>query len=505
MAKRGGYTGPYYYSGADFYIHQHVENIGRANKGRSKTDNSLYKTFYSQRKNALQASKNRYKQLMTQSLSKDSLALVNACFEKDSDDLLTDLDEQIRTKLEASLDIENLRNLMTQQRSLDSKLGEKLLNSDLKEAVKSFDQLLTTLAEASKLLKSKEDGEQLAIALTNQLSNIKGGLGSRQEMGTRLQQALEDFKNKSNGKVVDAKVDHIVKTINSLARALATGIASNKENITGSSIDRIINNNIFSSGFAEALIDMIEDSTEVSANNAIIDMLGTVPTDIEFTDEKGNVVGRGGGSYSGKADVKAKNLKMSITSNSNEFGGEIVLDVGLSNKFYKSQGFKGLDNKVIKDISSGSGGTLGEAFMALFGSPIHRYYAYNTMAHNDNLPKAREALTDLILVRQINRLFATRGGIKDFSQYILINGELVSIWELILYTEKNFLGKTHSESDKALSLSISKNDRAAMLEGVKIQDSAQRVMVVNRTINQTKIKAYIHVDKMIAARKKRKR
>jgi hypothetical protein len=40
---------------------------------------------------------------------------------------------------------------------------------------------------------------------------------------------------------------------------------------------------------------------------------------------------------------------------------------------------------------------------------------------------ANIALNDILLTRQINRIFASRGGVKDFSQYVLVNGMVVSI------------------------------------------------------------------------------
>ena len=59
MAKNiKGYTGPYFIDGG-YYIHQHVTNIGKANNGSG----GINLNYQQQKKNALNASKNYYKNL----------------------------------------------------------------------------------------------------------------------------------------------------------------------------------------------------------------------------------------------------------------------------------------------------------------------------------------------------------------------------------------------------------------------------------------------------------
>ena len=53
-------------------------------------------------------------------------------------------------------------------------------------------------------------------------------------------------------------------------------------------------------------------------------------------------------------------------------------------------------------------------------------------------------LQDLILTRQLVKLFSSRGGEDDFSQWMLVNGQVISIWQLIMSTEK-FVGLSHSQ------------------------------------------------------------
>lgn len=69
----------------------------------------------------------------------------------------------------------------------------------------------------------------------------------------------------------------------------------------------------------------------------------------------------------------------------------------------------------------------------------------------------QEELNDLILKRQILRLFATNSSFQDFSQFILINGQIISIWEVLQYalnTELKFSNSMKESKNEGLVLSI---------------------------------------------------
>jgi hypothetical protein len=126
------------------------------------------------------------------------------------------------------------------------------------------------------------------------------------------------------------------------------------------------------------------------------------------------------------------------------------------------------------------------------------------MAKGDQLPQATMALNDLFLSRQINRLFASRGGSIDFAQFILANGEIVSIWELILYAERFSVGLSNSmiqeqkrmgnDPNQALVLSIP--DRKDILNAGSLEDTYRRVTETNQAISKATIQAHLHIDKL---------
>jgi len=46
-------------------------------------------------------------------------------------------------------------------------------------------------------------------------------------------------------------------------------------------------------------------------------------------------------------------------------------------------------------------------------------------------------LNEVILTRQIIRLFSSRGGNEDFAQFMFVNGQIVPIWDIIMSTIEN--------------------------------------------------------------------
>ena len=177
------------------------------------------------------------------------------------------------------------------------------------------------------------------------------------------------------------------------------------------------------------------------------------------------------------------------------------MTVGLSNKQYRTNHFRNLYRKYSFrsfEYSSGSGGTFKEAIDAIFNSNIYnKYLAYNIMAPRSKRTKETQALQDLILTRQIVKLFSSRGGQEDFSQWMLVNGEIISIWQIILSTEK-FVGLSYSHmtqtNDQAVSLSLP-GAKSIEEDLVKIE-AKERVPIINKKLNEMTIKAYVHIDKM---------
>ena len=500
----GGYTGPYFYSDTTYYyIHKHLQDLGRAAGGQRLADADLYARFQAHKEQAIAASKTQYKDLMKNSMTPESIQLINAAFEEDGSSIMLKINKQIEERLKESLSINKMQELMEiQKKAVSDSIGTNLLNGNGKNAIIAFDNLLDGLAKAMQLLNSPQ-ADDIANALLAQKGYQRNvGIG---KMGARLQKALSTYVKAANGNTIEMqRVDQAVQSINTLATAFTTGKTASGKDITADSIKNMIDN-IFSTGFAEGIASMIDNSAQLAVNQSLIRLTGSDTTQIQITDPSGKPLSLEGTKSAGKADIQAKNVKISLDTQNDINGGEITIDIGISNKFYRTQNFAmNGQNATGLTISSGSGGTVKEAINSLFGSPTDKYLAYNVMAKGDQLPQATMALNDLFLSRQINRLFASRGGNIDFAQFILANGEIVSIWELILYTERFSVGLSNSmiqeqkrmgnDPNQALVLSIP--DRKDILNAGSLEDTYRRIAETNQAISKATIQAHLHIDKL---------
>ena len=90
------YTGPYFFSDTtDYYIHKHLQSIGKAAGGKALSDAELYARFSAHKEQALAASKTQYKNLMQNSISDNGLKLINAAFEEDGASIMSEINKQM--------------------------------------------------------------------------------------------------------------------------------------------------------------------------------------------------------------------------------------------------------------------------------------------------------------------------------------------------------------------------------------------------------------------------
>ena len=494
MAKNiKGYAGPYFVDGG-YYIHQHVTNIGKAGNGSG----GINLNYQQQKKNALNASKNYYKNLFKSNLSADSITLLNEVF--DRDDLMLELNKQMKNALQESINFNAIqKGIQIQRQAFDSNIIKNLLNNKMNQ-IKEFDKLLTSFAECCALLRSPE-GDKLALLLIK----VKGRTNQTvKEKSAFLQQALNTFLAENNTKTFEGQqVDEIAKRMNAIANALSTQSTGSGKELTKDGLNKMVDA-VFNTGFGEAFAGMLQNTARINIDNAIASMTGGKTSQVQVTNAFGDLVGFKDTSSAGKVDTKLSNVKITIDAKNDLQGGIINIDLGISNKQYRTQHFPGLDSQTNKQsFGGGSGGSLREALDSLFGfgTLYEKYLSYNILAHSDkpSIAGVSAELNDLLLTRQLLRIFSTRGGSSDFAQFMLVNGQIVSIWELILESE-NFLGALSSQAEsmnQAITLSIS--DRPSIYKAAKILNSYKRVHAVNSAINKAKITAHIHLNKLTAA------
>lgn len=505
-AIQNAYTGSYNYNNTEnIYVHLHSNNIGKAAGKSGITPNEISQVFQDQRNKAIDASQRQFKDLFFESLDEDSRKLLEAAFESGQTNM-TDVQREIGRQLQEALNIQKLQNLMdleTKRYNIND-LAQRIINENSLEA---YNELINLLQDAVDLITSKE-GSLLAVGLLRP-KNVNGSYSFRGKR-SKLLRALEEFKNQNNGKEIldqDIKrINAIIGFINSLAEKLAeTSGRNRRDGYNSADTLKSAIENVFSSGFAEVLAGEIKRTSEntIIAETDVY-FTGKDEVQIAFTDENGAPIGLRGDPSAGKADIKFKNISLSLQSLLGKDKGSIKINLGLSNKFYITGNFHNLDGQGLTEgnFHSGSGGTIQEALIATFGhynSHLEQiYYSYNVLSHsnNSNWKIPYYALKHLLLTRQIVRLFASRGGIKDFAQYMLLNGKVVPIWDILLSTIEN-INYTSNQQEGAVSLYISGESGIREAAQTRKRTLEQRIIKVNQEISRAKISATLKLARLI--------
>ncbi len=493
------YSGSYDFDkGGNIYVHLHVGNIGRAMNGNPIQPSQVASIFRERKKQAFQASKIQFRTLFKNSLDNKSIGLLNEVFS--NDDIMTKIQNEMGKRLEEALAVDKMQALMQIQRSkittenfAKSILGDKkVINS-----ISQFDVLLDSLEKAAEIL-GTEVGGNLAAVLRHEQNTIN----NRKQLGSFLSKALEKFQEE-NQKVLLSELqikqaEQISGTINSLASALSTGkTKSDNKDITAKSIVKMTSD-IFSTGFAESISAMLKNTAYVAIDQTFKAFLtGSETAEIEYSDQFGEIVGRSKGKAAyGKADAFFKNVKIKLEGTDNQ----VNINIGISDKFYRTNSFPGLKgNKKKNSYSSGSGGSLTEALWSSFGSNLkYLYYAYNSLGHGNRKgwDQAQGALNEVLLTRQIVRLFASRGGNQDFAQFMFVNGQIVPVWNIIMSTlnDISLSSSQHGQHSQPVTLSIS--DRGDIQKAAQARKNTleERIYNVNKAVRKAKITAHVNLD-----------
>lgn len=502
MALIDAYTGPMRWgpNASNFYIHIHQENIGRAEDGPT---NDIIKTFADQKQDAGAAAMNYYKQLLMESVTPDSRELLEQIFDQDNDenDLLAEMDKQFKEQIAALLNSDLIERILHTQKELSARNIGRDIELRGEPAINAFNDLIDTLVATSSFIKGPA-GEALAALLIKQ-KHAEGERFLAVTKGRHLQTALEAFikDNKKEGATYDQQAAvHLAKKINSLAKHLKYDKKEKGKKPTETSINNIINKIIFSQGFIEAAAGTLKDTVNATLSNMEAEIVAENTGKIQLTDKFGNIIGwdQTSTSSAGKADIKFKNFTLTLKNIGSINQGALTLDVGASVKGYVTNSFGGQDSKTSDLFGSGSGGTILEALTAIFGdSNIRAFYlAYNVLAHGSSRSEETQALNDILLTRQIVRLFSSRTGNKDFSHLMIMNGEVMTIFEILMLT-KHFVGKSKSvQNEQQVMLSIPDRKKIEAMGKQEGLDRYARVKNLNAAINKAKINAYIRMKKM---------
>ena len=499
---RHSYTGPYKFNEeGDLYIHQHQYCIGKAMNGPEMSDASLSRLFASQKETAAIAAKTYYQTLFIDNLhlSKEEFQLLQEAMEVDAVGLIGVIEKAGKEKMAQMMNRESLEKLLVLKTDAAT-ASRELFSAKTKNSLQSFNDIIGSLIETTKLMES-DYGKALGQMLSNLI--YKRNIGP-QAMGQKLYLSVEDFARKN--KISTCNDQHIKKAVAALktfSKTLSTMKTTTGEDVTSKNIVNIVDS--LYDPFSEIIASIATEVVDGEAKKVIGTLSGTDTHRVMLTDTAGRMTGFKGEKAAGKTDFSFDNVVLELQHGGGGDNKQVSLKIGISNKLYRAHGFSDGTGNNIPNISfgGGSGGTLQEAIESIFPNERgrSRYLAYNAFGHWESLDLTTAALNDLLLTRQIVRIFATRGGSKDFSQYIFVNGEVVSVLDLLMYVTDptTSLGKSKTKltknTNQAAAISIA--GRPALKEAIKIRDAMTRTKKVNEIVNTTTITAYVHVHKLI--------
>ena len=530
--RANAWTGSYKWPEPNYYIHSHAINIGRANKGPELKEVGLKQQFNKYKGQALQAVKQQYRNLFQQSIiktnmSQSALDLLDYAMQKD--DKMTALTHQIGSALSQALTTEIRKGEGSTKDKMATLMDKK------KEAIKKMKEASNTLdtlndiidiyIKVCDLLMNKKLRQYLMIGL----NAAKSG-GSVNKVGENLLAVLNTVKkeiDKHGNLYTKNQIQQILLVMEEM-RGLSISLAkypNDKNPFSQDGIKKMFLR-VFENGFSEAISGDIASTARFQVNKTVdTHFSGKERYRIVYYDEFGEnpTVKQTSGSLMGKADLTFKNVKVTLTKASGKTE-DIYINIGISDKFYSTLPFGNEaypEDQPVK-MSGGGAGKLEDMLISAFGNDERLLYlSYNTLAFGTLLPAAVQSLQDIVATRGIVNLFSSRGGSKDFAQYIFVNNQIVSIWDIITGAS-TFLGKTAS-ADPVSQLVILSTSSKTTSEGkekqrrVIVQDEAKkipkteeeqkaRIITINHHIKNIYIKAQLDLAalrKQLEARYKR--
>lgn len=468
----------------DYYIHLNKVNIG--NRANNATIN-----FIDQKQQVQIETLKQYKDFFNASLNGQSLEVLAAACDLNEEDFLNVLNIELQQKLQKDINISALSSLYQTVHSGDiSKYLQEAVN---KNDVDQLSKALQIVANALDLLEKGD--ESLGAVLNKSLKDANSFV----DIGEKLSQLLTEYQINNNYRLIKRQsLESAKNQLNNLAKALTFGkFTSSKKDLTAKGLSTLLLNGIISTSIAEGLGFSIAGKSGSILYKSILEAVGT--KNVTITSSSGKNI-----KITGKTDVKARGVSLTLEGiDGGENAGRINLNLGISSKFYTGQGFRDLDNKNIS-IGSGSGGTLKQALDSIFSDDVSRYLSYNYITHNQYTTQ----LNDLITKRQILRLFATAGSEEDFAQFMLINGNIISIWEILQYVLNNDVGLSRTmEGSSSQGIVIDIPDRPVIYASNKYDplegkgdnpniSAWQRSHKVNTAIGSARIYAELHLTNL---------
>ena len=347
----------------------------------------------------------------------------------------------------------------------DTKILTKDLGDTFAEIKKDFNKIFKFLNKINEIVRLMQRGTNIDTNISFYSFLYKACKTVQYEKNPNLQSILESMQNylKTNeGYVIDAphykeSLNFYYQMINKLKQLTEK---TNDVYTTASGFNTLLKQNFISKGLGQATAFKIDSLVEKKLYDFEKVMTGEKMTiNTEYKQQNGK------NKY--KTDLSFGNQSVQLSVEQQQ----IILNLNLSVKFYQKQNFTATGNNKLS-FDSGSGGSLQEFFHSIALNETTSYELYNYLTFCG----LTEPVFKAILNRHFFRLFATGSnqlGNKniDFSSHILANGELISLWKIYNFIQKNF-----SLDAKTLSKYITvyfdrKNGKGGSLKSIKLNEN----------------------------------
>lgn len=389
-----------------FYIHRHLEHFEK---------DAAISLFQSQKQQNYLEMKNRYKKNYLSNISgisDEALKILDAAMRED--EIISGLDADL-------LEILNKRiSEGIQSYNLDSKLSTAYnsLNNFLRSKdAKDLDRLFTQITKATELLNTNISG---LLALIGPRGEYK-----KHRDLTKLSTLLQQEVAKYEGKVLNVnqkRLASITRSLSSLVSNLSSG-----ENINKQSLQRYLSN-IFSTQIGEYIVSKgVAKGLDLGLKEIRNSLTGATNITVDEGDEElQNFIKSYGqsGSQVFKTDNSFQDLEITL-----EDGNTFNINLGLSTKWYKGNGGSADSVAITTEVS------FLNRINQLLDSENDKYYVYNSLGLVGQDDSMYSALKAAMVARNLDVMMSGLGPQGDFSQYIIINGEFYSIWQIILALE----------------------------------------------------------------------
>lgn len=407
-----------------YYMHRHIENFEK---------DEAINVFQSQKRQNYLKMKERYRNNYLENISINNKSLEILDLAMREDEILSELDNNILSSLnkEISSAIKNY-NLNSMISSSYNDLEEFLKSKDLKY----LDDLFSQITKATNLLNTDISG---LLALIGPRGQYK-----KDRDLTKLSIELKKEIIKLEGKIININRKRLLSIEKSLLNLINN---LNGEHINKLTLQRYLSN-IFSTQIGEYIVSKgVSKGFDLGLKEIRNSLTGSNTIKIDEQDiETTNFIKQFGqsGNQVFKTDNSFKDLKITIND-----GDSFNINLGLSTKWYKNSGST-MDSVAITRETS---------FLNRINQMINendKYYVYNSLGLVSQDDSMYSALKAAIVARNLDVFMSGIGIKEDFSQYIIINGEFYSIWQIIVSLENYNHGQgSYGKGDETDPVTIS--------------------------------------------------